>query len=96
MCAVSRFSLETAVYRSANLAGKMRRKVHQPSSERLPLAADTRIQEVWNMDFISDSLANGRRRRLQCIESKVRETRGGSRQPPLSDDRRTLPAHCRS
>ena len=36
-----------------------------PSSERVPLQLATTVNEVWSMDFVSDSLANGRR--LKCL-----------------------------
>jgi len=47
------------------LAVKKRRKLRRPPSERLPLGVATRVNEVWSMDFVSDSLANGRR--LKCL-----------------------------
>ena len=53
------------LYRAANLAVKKRRKARRPPSERLPLGVATRVNEVWSMDFVSDSLANGRR--LKCL-----------------------------
>ncbi len=53
------------LYRAENLAVKKRRKVRRPPSERLPLGVATRVNEVWSMDFVSDSLANGRR--LKCL-----------------------------
>ena len=53
------------LYRAANLAVKKRRKVRRPPSERQPLGVAKRVNEVWSMDFVSDSLANGRR--LKCL-----------------------------
>ena len=53
------------LYRAANLAVKKRRKVRRAPSERLPLGVATRVNEVWSMDFVSDSLASGRR--LKCL-----------------------------
>ena len=53
------------LYRAANLAVKKRRKVRRPPSERQPLGVAKRVNQVWSMDFVSDSLANGRR--LKCL-----------------------------
>jgi len=53
------------LYRDANLAvGRRRRKRGYPV-EAIPLASAQRINEVWSMDFVSDSLANGRR--IKCL-----------------------------
>jgi len=53
------------LYRDANLAVRKRKKVRRPPSERTPLNLAKRVNEVWSMDFVSDSLANGRR--LKCL-----------------------------
>jgi putative transposase len=53
------------LYSVANLAVKKRRKAKRPASERVPLQMARSINEVWSMDFVSDSLANGRR--LKCL-----------------------------
>ena len=42
-----------------------RKKAKRPSSERLPLQLAQTINEVWSMDFVSDSLASGRR--IKCL-----------------------------
>jgi putative transposase len=44
---------------------RKRKKVRRPPAERTPLNIATRVNEVWSMDFVSDSLANGRR--LKCL-----------------------------
>ena len=49
------------LYSQANLAVRRRKKVKQPASERVPLQLAKNVNEVWSMDFVSDSLANGRR-----------------------------------
>jgi putative transposase len=49
------------LYREANLMVRRRRKAKRPSSERVPLQVASTVNEVWSMDFVSDSLANGRR-----------------------------------
>ena len=49
------------LYSEANLALRRRKKVRRPASERVPLQLAQGVNEVWSMDFVSDSLANGRR-----------------------------------
>jgi putative transposase len=49
------------LYSEANLAVRRRKKVKRPASERVPLQLAQNVNEVWSMDFVSDSLANGRR-----------------------------------
>ena len=49
------------LYSEANLAVRRRKKVKRPASERVPLQLAQGVNEVWSMDFVSDSLANGRR-----------------------------------
>ncbi len=49
------------LYSAANLAVRKRKKVRRPRSERVPLQAASTVGEVWSMDFVSDSLASGRR-----------------------------------
>jgi len=53
------------LYSDANLAVRKRKKVRRPPAERTPLNIATQVNEVWSMDFVSDSLANGRR--LKCL-----------------------------
>ena len=57
------------LYSAANLAVRKRTKVKRPSSERVPLHLARSVNEVWSMDFVSDSLANGRR--LKCLSVDV-------------------------
>ena len=49
------------LYSQANLAVRRRKKVMRPASERVPLQLAKNVNEVWSMDFVSDSLANGQR-----------------------------------
>ena len=49
------------LYREANLAVRKRKKSKRPLNERVPLQLAKAVNEVWNMDFVSDSLSNGRR-----------------------------------
>ena len=53
------------LYSAANLAVRKRKKAKRPACERVPLQLATTVNEVWSMDFVSDSLANGRR--LKCL-----------------------------
>jgi putative transposase len=53
------------LYTEANLTVRKRKKVRRPPAERTPLNIATKVNEVWSMDFVSDSLANGRR--LKCL-----------------------------
>lgn len=52
-------------YSAANLAVRKRKKAKRPASERVPLQIAQGVNEVWRMDFVSDSLANGRR--IKCL-----------------------------
>ena len=49
------------LYSEAKLAVRRRKKVRRPPCERVPLHLAQSVNEVWSMDFVSDSLANGRR-----------------------------------
>ena len=53
------------LYKEANLSVKRRKKGKRPINERVPLQIAQAPNEVWSMDFVSDSLANGRR--LKCL-----------------------------
>jgi putative transposase len=53
------------LYTEASLTVRKRRKAKRPLSERVPLQLARSINEVWSMDFVSDSLANGRR--IKCL-----------------------------
>jgi putative transposase len=53
------------LYSAANLAVRKRKRAKRPVMERTPLNIAQRVNEVWSMDFVSDSLANGRR--IKCL-----------------------------
>lgn len=53
------------LYKEAELSVRKRKKGKRPVDERLPLLQAKVPNEVWSMDFVSDSLANGRR--LKCF-----------------------------
>ena len=47
------------LYREANLAVRKRQKSKRSLNERVPLQLAKAVNEVWSMDFVSDSLSNG-------------------------------------
>jgi hypothetical protein len=53
------------LYSAANLTVRKRRKAKRPVNERVPLQLARTVNEVWSMDFVSDSLSSGRR--LKCL-----------------------------
>ena len=53
------------LYSQAQLTVRKRKKVRRAASERVPLTVAVRVNEVWSMDFVSDSLGNGRR--IKCL-----------------------------
>jgi putative transposase len=55
------------LYTEAQLTVRKRRKAKRPSGERQPLAPARAINEAWSMDFVSDSLVNGRRIKLLTV-----------------------------
>jgi putative transposase len=55
------------LYTAADLTVRKRRKAKRPSNERQPLLAASALNEVWSMDFVADSLVNGRRIKLLTV-----------------------------
>ena len=53
------------LYRLADLSVRKRRGKQRLKLERVPLHECRSINEVWSMDFVSDSLASGRR--IKCL-----------------------------
>ena len=53
------------LYSVAKLAVRKRKKAKRPINERVPLQIAQCVNEVWSMDFVSDSLANSRR--IKCL-----------------------------
>ena len=43
------------LYSAANLAVRKRKKAKRPVNERVPLQLAEMVNEVWSMDFVSDS-----------------------------------------
>jgi len=67
-------------YCQAGLAVRKRKKAKRPVHERVPLQLARSLNEVWSMDFVSDSLSNGRRLKYltvaddyshECVEIAV-------------------------
>ncbi len=53
------------LYSLAKLAVQKRKKAKRPTSERIPLQIAETVNDVWSMDFVSDSLVNARR--IKCL-----------------------------
>ena len=53
------------LYGLAKLSVRKRKKAKRPTNERVPLQMAATVNEVWSMDFVSDSLASGRR--IKCL-----------------------------
>ena len=53
------------LYSVAKLAVRKRKKAKRPAAERIPLQIARAVNEVWSMDFVSDSLVSGRR--IKCL-----------------------------
>ena len=53
------------LYREQGLAVRERNKGKKYRGQRTPLVAATRVNQTWSLDFVSDSLANGRR--IRCL-----------------------------
>jgi transposase InsO family protein len=53
------------LYGAANLPVRTCKKVKRAASERVLLQKAQGLNEVWSMDFVSDSLSTGRR--IKCL-----------------------------
>jgi putative transposase len=53
------------LYRLADLSVRRRRGRKRMKLERVPMTIAQALNEIWSMDFVSDSLASGRR--LKCL-----------------------------
>jgi len=49
------------LYCEADLTVRRCKKAKRPINERVPLQLATTVNDVWRMDFVSDSLSSGRR-----------------------------------
>lgn len=62
------------VYRAEGLRVEERKRKRRAARERVPLAAPTRVNQGWSMDFMADALATGRRlRTLNIVDEYTRE-----------------------
>ncbi len=62
------------LYREEGLAVRRRKGRRRASGVRVPLAAPTRANQGWSMDFLTDALASGRRFRvLTLVDDYTRE-----------------------
>lgn len=62
------------VYRAMGLVKRPRKRRKLPESERKPLYTASELNHVWSMDFMSDSLSDGRTLRvLNIIDDHNRE-----------------------
>lgn len=55
------------LYSAAGLTVRKRKKAKRPAQERVPLSLATTVNAVWSMDFVSDSLAGGRRLKFLTV-----------------------------
>lgn len=63
------------LYRQEGLSLRRKRRKKAASHLRVVLPAPTRINERWSMDFVTDSLVNGRRfRALTIVDDHSRES----------------------
>ena len=53
------------LYRAQGLAVRTRNKGKKYRGDRTPLVAAARVNQTWSLDFVSDSLSNGRR--IKCL-----------------------------
>jgi putative transposase len=62
------------IYQEEGLAVRRRKRKRATAIERVPLAAPTRVDQGWSMDFMADALGNGRRfRTLNIVDEYTRE-----------------------
>jgi putative transposase len=55
------------LYIAVKLTVRKRKKARRPAQERVALQLATTVNAVWSMDFVSDSLANGRRLKFLTV-----------------------------
>lgn len=76
------------IYKEEGLALRIRRRKKLASAKRVEAPVPTKVNERWSMDFVSDSLADGRRLRVltivddysrKCHRMEVDTSIGGAR-----------------
>lgn len=55
------------LYREQGLAVRKRNRGKKYRGERIRMVAATRVNQTWSLDFVSDSLSNGRRTKCLTI-----------------------------
>lgn len=96
------------VYRDLGLVRRPKKRARLPEGIRKPLATASKMNEVWSMDFMSDSLEDGRKIRvLNVIDDYNRESlliQGGISMPSgrvirlleQLEEERGLPSYIRT
>jgi transposase InsO family protein len=72
------------LYRAADPAVRKRAKSKRPVGARTPLVAVSHVNATWSMDFVSDSLCNGRRLKCLTVCRSCTKRRRGRRLSPSS------------
>ncbi len=63
------------LYKEEHLSLRLRKRKRLPARQRIPLATPDAPNKCWSMDFVSDSLYNGRRFRvLNIVDDYTRES----------------------
>lgn len=76
------------LYRIEGLSLRLKRRMKRMSPLRVERAAPTRVNEGWSMDFVTDSLFNGRRfRALTLVDEFSRESPAVESNFSLTDGR---------
>ena len=60
------------IYREERLMVRRRRGRKRALGTRAPMTLPTRINQRWSLDFVSDTLSDGRRFRILCIVDDCR------------------------
>ena len=59
------------LYREERLMVRRRRRRKRALGTRAPMALPIRINQRWSLDFVSDTLSDGRRFRILCIVGRL-------------------------
>ena len=76
------------IYGEEGLTVRRKTRKRAAGVERIPLAAPTRVDQGWSMDFVADALAGGRRFRvLNVVDDYTRETLAAEADTSLGGER---------